>query len=424
MGDLLLAVAFGEIALFALIPLIFMKRLPFRSFPFYWVFFWATVVFDVVGAPQLVGENWYTPDFAIALFLVWLGFAATGLLLFENRRGLAIDTNRGADVPLKQTRFEITVLVAASLALMGVWTAISGPPLLLKIATLQGLSAAELIALRMEEQFGGAKFHWFQPGFSLLPVIALFASYCLLLRKPTFRHKVLFWCLFAFALFGTTAFLNKDGVVVIGAGLLLVYLFERGSLGFGRALSITGAAALAVVGLYLVYDPEFVARGGALEGLWDRVFVSYSRAAGIGFRLWPEQEPFLYGTSIVNPGGLLPYQNVDLSQKVFPYAYETEVLGSAPVPAFAEGYVNLAWPGVVLAIVLTFALIVGLQRLFARIRFTALELGMMVALLYSTSEMAANSIFYSVLHPTNLIFYVAILTGFVVLRPQRKPVPA
>lgn len=424
MADWLSAVALGEVLLYALIPIAFLRRLPFRAFPFYWVFFVATFVFDVVGAPQLVGENWYTPDFAIALFVVWLGFAATGLVLFEGRRRLAIDTDRRAPLAVRQTRFEISMLVAVSVALMVAWTVISGPPLLFKIASLQGLSAAELIAIRMQEQFGGAKFHWFQPGFSLLPVIALFASYSLLLRRPLLKHKLLFWTMLAFALVGTTAFLNKDGVVVVGVGLLLVFLFERRSLGWARAAAIGGASLVAVVGLYMVYDPEFVARGGAAQGLWDRVFVSYSRAAAIGFRLWPEQEPYLYGTTIVNPGGLLPYQSVDLSQKVFPYAYDTEVLGSAPVPAFAEGYVNFAWPGVLVAAALCFALIVGLQALFAKMRFTPLELGLMVMLLYSTSEMAANSIFYSVLHPTSFIFYVAILTSIVLLRPQPKPVAA
>lgn len=416
--------ALGEIALYGVIPFLYAKKLPFRSFPFYWMFFWGTVVFNVVGAPQLVGENWYTPDFAIALFLLWSGFAAAGLFLFEGRRRLAIDSDRRSDKRPAQSRFEILVLVGVSLALMVGWTALSGPPLLFKVVSMQGLSAAELISLRMEAQFGGAKFHWFQPGFSLLPVIALFASYSLLLRSPGLRHRLLFWATLVFALVGTTSFLNKDGVVVVGVGLLLVYLYERKTLGLVRALAIGGAAVVAVVGLYLVYDPQFVARGTAFTDLWDRVFVSYSRSAAIGLNLWPGREPFLNGATIVNPGGLWPYESVDLSQKVFPYAYETEVLGSAPVPAFAEGYVNFGWPGTVAAVLLCFALVVGLQALFARIRFTALEMGLMVMLLYSTTEMAANSVFYSVLHPTSVIFYVAMLTGFVMVRPQRRAVSA
>jgi len=258
-----------------------------------------------------------------------------------------------------------------------------------------------------------------------MPVVAMLAAYSLLLRRPLLKHRLLFYGTLLFALIGTTAFLNKDGAVVIAVGLLLVYLFERRSLGIARAVLIGGAASVAVVGLYLVYDPEFVARGDALMGLWDRVFVSYSRSAGVVFERWPEQEPLLYGTTIVNPGGLLPYESISLAQKVFPYAYpNTQIIGNSPVPAFGEGYVNFGWPGVVASIFACFALIVGLQALFARVRLAALELGVMVMLLYETSEMAANSIFYTVLHPTNFLFYVAIFTGFVVLRPQPKPVPA
>lgn len=424
MGSAAIWIALGEIALYAMVPFVFLKRLPFVRFPFYWAFYWGTLVFNVIGAPQLVGENWYTPDFAIALFVLWLGFIAVGMLLFEGRKRLGIEVERRSAKGERQSYFELGVLVAVSLALIMGWTALSGPPLLFKIASLQGLTAAELIALRMQAQFGGAKFHWFQPGFHLLPVVALFAAYAMLLRRAVFRHRVMFWCLLVFALVGTTAFLNKDGAVVVAVGLLLVYLFEKRSLSIARAGLVGSAAAVAVIGLYVVYDPAFLVKGEAAHGLWDRVFVSYSRAGAIGFSLWPEQEPLLYGATIVNPGGVLPYQNVDLSQKVFPYAYETEILGSAPVPAFAEGYVNLLWPGVLLSIVLCFGLVVSMQAIFARIRYGPLEVGLLAMLVYSTSEMAINSVFYSLLHPTNIIFYVAMLTGFALVRPDGKEAPA
>ena len=424
MGDLAIWIAFGEIGLYATIPIVFLRRLPFVRFPFYWAFFWGTVVFDVVGAPQLVGENWYTADFAIALFVLWLGFGGVGMLLFEGRKRLGISVEIRSPKSERQSYFESGSLVGVSVALMVGWTVLSGPPLLFKIASLQGLSSAELIALRMQEQFGGAKFHWFQPGFHLLPVVALFSSYAMLLRRGTFRHQALFWVLLVFALMGTTAFLNKDGAVVVAVGLLLVYLFERRSLSVLRAASVGMVALVAVVGLYVVYDPAFLARGQAAQGLWDRVFVSYSRASAIGFRLWPEEEPPLYGATIVNPGGVLPYESVDLSQKVFPYAYDTEVVGSAPVPAFAEGYVNLLWPGAILAIALCFALVVGMQAIFARIRYGPLEVGLLAVLVYSASEMAVNSVFYSLLHPTNIIFYVAMLTAFALIRPEREAVAA
>lgn len=424
MGSAAIWIALGEILLYTLVPIVFLRRLPFVRFPFYWAFFWGTLVFNVIGAPQLVGENWYTPDFAIALFVLWIGFMAVGMLLFEGRKRLGIEVQRHSGKGERQSYFELGTLVAVSLVLIMGWTALSGPPLLFKIASLQGLSAAELIALRMEAQFGGAKFHWFQPGFHLLPVVALFAAYALLLRRPVFRHKAMFWSLLVFALVGTTAFLNKDGAVVVAVGLLLVYLFERRSLSVARAGLVGAAALVAVIALYVVYDPAFLARGQAAQGLWDRVFVSYSRAAAIGFSLWPDQEPLLYGATVVNPGGVLPYQSVDLSQKVFPYAYETEVLGSAPVPAFAEGYVNLLWPGVLLSIALCFALVVAMQAVFARIRYGPLEVGLLAILVYSASEMAINSVFYSLLHPTNIIFYIAMLTGFALVRPERKAAAA
>ena len=420
MEELRLPLAYGLIGLYFGGWLLLRAALPFRQFPFFWVFYFATIGFDVLAGPQLVAEGWFHDGYAGSLGILWLGFMILGGYFAKGRSAFAMHYRPATQVSIRQTRLELVFILGISILLIGFWTVTQGPPLSFRLLSLGNASGTDLITLRQDLQFGDSKYHWFKPGFHMLPILAAMAAYAVVLRRPTFLSKAIFWGALLYSLVTVTAFLNKDGVIIILIGLLMVRaLLGEGLTPWRLGISLV-LGLLAVIGLYIVYDPEFLTTGGGLDLIWDRMGVAYARAGGIVFDRWGIDQPFHMGATIVNPGGILPYENVPLSQLIYPYHYLGDFAGNAPAPAFAEGYANFGWPGVVGAMLLSFALIAFLQRFFARLRYSGLEIGLLVLLLYETTQLGANSLFYTVLHPTNTLFYIALLSAIWAMRSSRR----
>jgi hypothetical protein len=154
-----------------------------------------------------------------------------------------------------------------------------------------------------------------------------------------------------------SSFKVRTAVLYGLAGLGSVFFFVRVYL-----LDRSAAAVLDLFGGYLL----------------DRIFLVYTRAHAYVLQIFPREHAFFDGRAYSNPGGLLPFTPVELSQYL---GYR--VLGhlaNYATPAVTHGYANFGWAGILLTLGFMTLQVVVLQAIFRRLPKTPLFASMYVVL--------------------------------------------
>jgi len=163
-------------------------------------------------------------------------------------------------------------------------------------------------------------------------------------------------CGFVGAVFSAVMAIEKGPLVLLLAMLGLAGVFIRGRRYWHRLLVIGGLIAVAVVtGLYVTFMGT-TSMSEALTHLTDRVVLGQIRPAYFYLDLFPGRLPYLMGTTLPNPAGLLPFEPFNLTQTVeqfmWPGQQTSGIVGSAPTVFWGEMYANFGPAGVVVSSVL------------------------------------------------------------------------
>jgi hypothetical protein len=132
---------------------------------------------------------------------------------------------------------------------------------------------------------------------------------------------------------------------------------------------------------------------------------SESMAATVAYT---ETKGFLEGITFPRFKGFLhTSQPIDLGEVMSQFIFNSE--GSAPVSAFAEGYINFGWIGFILITIITFILIILLQETIKSIPQNMLTFSLLVSYCMFATKISQISIFAFILEPSFTLLFALII---------------
>ena len=124
--------------------------------------------------------------------------------------------------------------------------------------------------------------------------------------------------------------------------------------------------------------------------LYRRICIVYTKAHAYMIQIFPDQHDFFYGTAFGNPGHILPYEPINLSQFLGNWVHGR--LENYSAPSFSQGYANFGFSGFMLIILLMFLQIILLQIVFKKCPKNPLFLALYVLIIPNMLGYANTSI--------------------------------
>ncbi len=281
------------------------------------------------------------------------------------------------------------------------------PPLMdLAEGRLVGLEYKQIEALRWESRIQG--FHWFALAFYDIPAFLVLYSYALKHFIPSRSHNLIFWISLGTAAVLSVMFLNKINIVFLFIGLSLCVILQQSRIRIRYLLGLGFGLAVAFWLYAVFYSATTIPLIGLGKIMWHRIIESYSMAAGIVLSLFPDHLAFFNGVTINNPGGLLPYEHVDLSFIVYSYLYRVE-WGGAPSAGVWEGYANFGYLGLAMFCMLMQFLVFALHLSFRLAKKDAFMFAFFVFVSLKIVKIWTSSLFYTIIHPPFILTLVILL---------------
>lgn len=333
----------------------------------------------------------------IGFFIVFISFIfSLPLYLYSksaNRKNVSFICEGIANEQSIQPIITVFLLWFVSLAIIVLHAFLRGAeyPLIILLKNPASMNAAKIVELR--SSLGFIEFHWFQIGFYYLPIFLTAYTYLLMRYRQTNLFTSLFVGTFSVSVVLSLLFLFKGWVFILVAVLATAKVLADRRIS-GRAVAVMAVGIVIVMIMYKIYYSYF--------GLFDtakilihRILEAYPLNSGVAFGLFPTHRPFLNGLSINNPGGIFPYEHVNLSRIVFAYLYGGK--GGAPVPSPVEGYVNFGYMGVALFALFGQLCVWVFSQLIEHLSHGVFALAMYAFAALWIAHLSMTSIFYSVL---------------------------
>ena len=256
--------------------------------------------------------------------------------------------------PLQRRQLSIVAGVLAVVAVF-TYTYLKHVPAIALLVLIRNDGDPSAARSLMTNAFSGPfPLHYFQLAFQS---IAAFFTY-LLVRHALIRKRLSTWIVVG-AMTTAVLLLNvldlqKAPVVWISAGIGLTVLFtlpRRAQLVALAALSVIVLIfALSIVALVVgVSDRPFL---DVVRALFDRLLVGGITPAYFYLDAVPVAVPFLDGSSLPNPRGLLPWDPFPYTrffhEYMSPQMHARGITGSAPTAFWAELFINFGYPGILI----------------------------------------------------------------------------
>jgi hypothetical protein len=340
-------------------------------------------VFTCLGAGRVISDPaLYTDTYFYTMLLVILGcYGAYAVLLGAGR---AVEVDYAGQTPerhLGRTLIVFAVLWSYSTAILALYVSRHGLPPLLTVLT--GWGPMDVYAVRGEKTTSLAEgSHWYTLGLQTVPYFTFIYAYVHRSLERTRAATLLFAVSTVLAIAFATSFANKD--VLLHLALFIV--LAQACLG-RRGIRPAQALLYAVLGLgsVFLFLRVYLLDRGALDVLHlfsgylvDRLLFVYAEAHAHIVRIFPHEHAFFDGRALANPGGLLPFVPVELTQYL---GYR--VLGhlaNYSTPSFSNGYANFGLPGLALVMGVMTAQLVLVQAIFRRLPRSPLFLSIYVLL--------------------------------------------
>ncbi len=343
----------------------------------------------------------------LGFFIVYVSFLLfLPLYLWNGSRRRLAAVDKGLRSGQREIGGPLTVLLLwlVSLSIVGLHALSGGQyPLLLVLQNQGAMTAGAMVELR--QQLGFVGFQWFNIGFYLIPNFLLVYTFLLWRTKHSLVHTVLFGGTALLSALLSVLFLFKGWVFWLVAALVIAKVVVDRKIGV-RAIAflLVGVAAVGV--FYKFYSPT-VGPLAIARTLTHRILEAYPMGSGVAFGAFPDVTPFLGGSTLPNPGGLLPFQNVNLPAVTHYFLYGSA--GSAPVPNAVEGYVNFGYTGLALFAMFGQWCVFALSSLIGRMRQGAFATSVFVFASIWVIHLSLVSIFYGLLDLTVIATFVTVL---------------
>lgn len=208
--------------------------------------------------------------------------------------------------------------------------------------------------------------HWYRLAFGIIPPIVFIYSYLLRLIYTESRYyRLLFYVNTCLCVFFMSCTLGKSQILYL---LLYVWIAQsminNNNLSLRKAFLyiVCGAGSVAIMLRIYLMDRSYIAVLYFLPTyIYNRIFVTYTKAHAYLVQMIPYTRDYFYGATFGNPGGLLPYEPVNLSQQLGWWADGT--FGNYSMPCFSEGYANYGYIGIAFVLAIMFFQIFIIQKL-------------------------------------------------------------
>jgi hypothetical protein len=250
--------------------------------------------------------------------------------------------------------------------------------------------------------------HWYRLAFKTIPAFIFVYTYTIMCLNPNIKTRALFYLNLPIVVFFSTLTLHKTPIAYLILYALLIKFFLRGKpLGFGRLLAYAsfGIGTITIfLRLYLLNLAFFDFLEKVPYYLFRRICISYTRTHALIIQIFPDQHDYFFGTAFFNPGRLLPFEPVNLSQ--FLGLWTKGKLMNRASASFSQGFANFGFSGLILAVLLMFVQILILQIIFKKCPKNIVFLSVYVMLIPNMLAYAHKSIQST----TSLVFVIFSLT--------------
>lgn len=331
------------------------------------VFFWSYLILSYAGFPFMVFEfvssaAWINVTNSSIIILTWfysavsLILVAVGIVIAKYILKIDISTkksiNKNMDVSI------VAVIILCFISGIALLIYIQNVPSIALFEYLQYGNEAD-IALSRSNATNALTGAWRYQFFTTH--ITPFLSYATLAALVmTSRKKYLFVFIIAFILssFATVMNFTRSAFPIYFSSVLFVYMLSKNTLISFRVIT----AGLFVVMPFLLYIFAIIAKTDIVSTVRlvvERLLAGTPEAAYFYVIIFPNDLDYLYGLSLPNPGGILPFEHFRLSVFVSQYIWNfatvygggvrENVVGSAPAMFWTEMYANFGLSGIIIS---------------------------------------------------------------------------
>ncbi len=264
---------------------------------------------------------------------------------------------------------------------------------------------------QMGNAFAG-KYHWFELFFRdvlLFIVLVAYAEYLFFKNKFNRYFLIAFIPLLFFSMIMAT---EKGPLVDLLITFWILHLIVRnkGKVDPQKVFKFGFAIISILVVMYLLFMGT-TGVGSSLASLFSRAMTGQIQPAYHYLEMFPEYEGWLYGRSLPNPKGIIPFEHYKLTTEVMhfvnPQLRAMGITGSMPTIFWAELYANFSFVGVLFGSFLVGMLLYVLNYLIFNLPFNAMSLALYAYLIMHYKSLATTSF-------SNYIFDLDLITVLII----------
>jgi hypothetical protein len=172
------------------------------------------------------------------------------------------------------------------------------------------------------------------------------------LAKRRGGTMLVFCATFGVAVLTATIATEKAPLAMLMISLYLAYVMYKGGRYWQPATKYAAVVGVIVLSASYIYLMGTTDVATAVQQLAGRVFAGQISPAYFYVDLFPNRLDYLWGSSMPNPGGLLPFDQFPLTRYVEQHMagrISTTIIGSAPTVYWGEMYANFGFAGVVIS---------------------------------------------------------------------------
>jgi len=251
----------------------------------------------------------------------------------------------------------------------------------------------------------------------LFSCLAFFAQ---TLIQPTLYNRVFFAIAFLITTFSMVMSIEKGPLAYFLISLYLVYILSLR----GGYISVNSFIPVCVVIIcfLMIFYIVFMGSNSPVEAVFNMFSRALTGQIQPGYHyleFFPAHHGYLFGRSFPNPGGLLPFENYQLTLEIHkwhsPELYKTGIIGSMPAVYWAEMYANFGDIGIIIPPFFIGFLLFLLNSLFIRFESTPISIALLVWMAMHYKNVSGSSLsdyfFDSYLFFTLIVFLVITFAG-------------